>query len=95
MCIKTCASEHFTLSLSFLIIGLIYAFEKLVNNKNNISPHVLYKRRQLHQVPIASNEQDTDLDLHNLAESNIYPEITPKHPRFLCNHDLILPPASF
>ena len=95
MCIKTCASEHFTLSLSFLIIGLIYAFENIVNNKNNISPHVLYKRRQVHQVPIASNEQDTDFDLHNLAESNIYPEITPKHPRFLCNHDLILPPASF
>ena len=72
---ESCASKHFTLSLSFIIIGLICAFEYIVMNKNNIRPYALYKRRQLHQVPIASNEKDTAFDLHNLAESNIYPKL--------------------
>ena len=52
-------------------------------NKNNIRPYILYKRRQLTQVPIASNVEaktrfkDTAFELHNLAESNIYPKLTP------------------
>ena len=38
-----------------IIIGLTCAFVYIVMNKNNIRPYILYKRRQLTQVPIASN----------------------------------------
>ena len=66
-----------------IIIGLTCAFVYIVMNKNNIRPYILYKRRQLTQVPIASNVEaktrfkDTAFELHNLAESNIYPKLTP------------------
>ena len=66
-----------------IIIGLTCAFVYIVMNKNNIRPYILYKRRQLTQVPIASNVEaktrfkDTAFELHNLAESNIYPKLPP------------------
>ena len=63
----------------FIIICIIGAIVYIALNKNNIRPYQLYKRKQVQQVPIASNSTsrftDTAFELHKMATNNIYPNL--------------------
>ena len=69
----------FYLVIMFIIMCIIGAIVYIYLNKNNIRPFQLYKRRQLQQVPIASNPTsrftDTAFELHQMATNNIYPNL--------------------
>ena len=69
----------FYLIIVFIIICIFGAIVYIHLNKNNIRPYLLYKRRQLQQVPIATNATtrftDTAFELHKMATNNIYPNL--------------------